>query len=332
MANITTDFDGTESAATVYSRLESIIDHYYGAGHYDTLLTRAAIRSAINDLQSSAYDFLADSELASSFITKLNRLNDPANLVPEAEAIIEASTGAFWDFSDASTVFETSGTSDPCEATDPIYTATARAVGGLATATWSQATLASRPVWQTTYAAFDGSNDEMNGESGGAASLFQNVGAGFLACSFRLDTLSADRVLLAFGQGVTATSDRFQLSITSTGALRALAYRADGGSLGFKDSTAGLITTGVDYTVLVSVDWATGGAGAFKGYINGGADVLNGTLAGSGNTSNTASLRTRLGVGLGGSARMDGRIYKAAAGSFIPSTVQRAILTGVLAP
>ncbi len=328
MANITTPFDGTESAATVYSRLESIIDHYYGTGYYDTLLTRSSIRTAMNDLQASANDFLADSELASSFITKFNRINDPDNLRTELDTLTGTKTAAFWDFSDASTVFETTGTSDPCEAGDLIQTMIAREVGGISTATWT-ATTTLRPTWQTTYGDFNGSSNGLDGDSGGATSMFQNVASGVLAASFRLDTLSGDRVLLDFSEGATNTNDRIAMSVLSSGALRILVRRADGGSIAFADSAAGLITTGVDYSILSTADWATGGAGALKGYING-AEALSGTISGSGNTSNTASLRIRMGVGLGGGARFDGRIYRAFAGAFLPTTAERALINGVL--
>ncbi len=328
MADITTDFAGTENAATVYSRLESMIDYYYGTGYFDTLTTRASIRSAINDLQSSANDFLADSELASSFITKLNRFNDPDNLRTELDTLTGANKAAFWDLSTASTVYETTGTSDPCEAGDPISTLTGRAIGTLATASWTSTTT-QRPLWQTTYADFDATNDQMAGDAN-LLTMCQNASSCVLGASFRLSSLSTNRSLLTWREGVTNFTPRVTLEIISDGSIIMSIRRTDGDTTTARLSAAGLITTGVDYCVIGTVDFATGGAGAVKAYINNGSDVINGTLTGSGNTSNTASIAAGFGIGVGGGTPMSGRIYRAFAGAFIPTTAERALLNGVL--
>jgi hypothetical protein len=324
MADITTDFAGSEDAATRLARLQSIYDYYYGAGAFVAASNLGGVRSGLNGMTASD---ISNGEAFGSWLTKANYANDPLNLRTELDALTATKTAAFWDFAAASTVFSNSAGTTPATAGNQLQHLKARAVGGLANANFVE--FGNGPVWETTYADFNGSNHFLQGETNNL-DLFRNAGAGVLGVSFRLDTLSGLAILIGFSEGVTATNDRFVIRVESTGAFTVLISRADGGGIQFKTSATGLITTGTVYSLVATVDWATGGAGALKGYLNSGSDLLNHTLTGSGNTSNTASLRSRMGVALNSTARIDGRIYRAFAGQFIPTATERALINGVL--
>lgn len=326
---ITTDFAGTESAGTVMTRMEAILDHYYGAGYFATLTTRGEIRAAANALLAD--DILADTELASSFRPKLNRLNTPAAMLEDLAILTATKNAAFWDFADAGTVFS-SGTT-PAVADGTIGLFEARAVGTVANADFAQANPGLAPFWRMTYAEFDGASRHMTLSAPGR-DLLRNVGHAIFAAKFRVDNLSAERALLGMSRGDAQASSRFFASVTSDGRVNVFATRLDGAAAVFRQSAAGTIVTGTDYSLVCTVDFANGGAGAIKGFLNGGADVLNGTesqgttLTGTGNTSNTTAFYASLGRGTGGSGNFVGRIYRAFLGGFEPSAGELALIRG----
>jgi hypothetical protein len=325
MADITTDFVGSEDAATRLSRLQSIYDYYYGSGAFVAANNLGGVRAGMNAMTASD---ISNGEAFGSWLTKANYLNDPDNARTELATLVGTKTAAYWDFSDASTVFEDDTLLNPAEVADGVKGFTARAVGGLASAGWFEFG-SNVPVWQTTYGDFNGTNAFLQGTATQRA-MFQNAAAGVLGVSFRLDTLAAAQTLVAFSEGVTQTTVRFSITVEADGSFRVTVNRADGDSVQSDLSGTGVITTATVYTIIATVDWATGGAGALKGYLNNGSDLLNHTLTGSGNTSNTASLRSRLGSSVNSLQFTDGRIYRAFAGAFIPTTAERALINGVL--
>lgn len=325
MVDITTDFAGSEDAATRLARLQSIYDYYYGAGAFVAANNLGGVRSGLNGMMASD---ISNGEAFGSWLTKANYANDPDNLRTELDALTATKTAAFWDFSKADTVFEDDALTNPAEVGDGVKGFTARAVGGLASAGWFEFGT-NLPIWETTYGDFSGTNDFLQGTATQRA-MFQNAAAGVLGVSFRLDTLSVPQVLIAFGDGVTPVAARFAITVEANGSFRVTVKRADADATIGPLSAAGLITTGQVYTIIATVDWSTGGAGAIKGYLNGGSDRVNGTLSGSGNTSNTVSLRSRLGCAVSSTSFLDGRIYRAFAGQFIPTAAERALINGVL--
>jgi hypothetical protein len=74
MTKITTDFVGTETLAVTKTRLDSILSHYgYSTTGYTTWGNARTDMNLI--LSGTSIAPIADNELASSFITKLNELN-----------------------------------------------------------------------------------------------------------------------------------------------------------------------------------------------------------------------------------------------------------------
>jgi len=76
---ITTDFAGNEVKATVKSRVVEILEYYNGSGSTAAYSTWGDAQNAINTLAPAAYD-IAEGEIASSFRSKLNWLNDPTEI------------------------------------------------------------------------------------------------------------------------------------------------------------------------------------------------------------------------------------------------------------
>lgn len=101
---ITTDFAGNESTATVRSRLTAIAEYYKGSGALDAATDWGDVRTILNSVDQTIQ--ISESELASSFRTKLNALNagvgiiDQLSVAPVAAHSDRRLTGVSWGTDD----------------------------------------------------------------------------------------------------------------------------------------------------------------------------------------------------------------------------------------
>jgi hypothetical protein len=86
MTKITTDFNGSEDVATVQTRLEAIADFWLGSGSLSAATTWGDVRAALNGVADTANQ-IGNLELASSFIDKLNWLNETDNIAADPDAV-----------------------------------------------------------------------------------------------------------------------------------------------------------------------------------------------------------------------------------------------------
>lgn len=89
MTKITTDFGGSENAATRLSRLGNIYDFWWGAGAFVLAGTLGTVRTTMNTI--SPNDGTND-EAFGSWLTKWNALNDPSKLLFDT---LSGDTGLF---------------------------------------------------------------------------------------------------------------------------------------------------------------------------------------------------------------------------------------------
>lgn len=233
--------------------------------------------------------------------------------------------GAFWRFGDLSTVFESADTSDPAEIGDGVQFFRQSIAGTVIPVTWSQTTLANRPILQAGYAAYDGT-DTMSGGANNLA-VFQDVGAVCLGYSGLVTNLTVTGPRPLFYSVGGGGNIRAGIRLLTTGAIRAEYRRLDADATATTETSAGLVSDGVMHSILLTIDFANGGAGACKVYLDG-TEVLSSTVSGTGNTSNTASLSAQLGSSV---IPIIGQINAAVAAPFIPTTAERAVIFAALA-
>lgn len=102
---------------------------------------------------------------------------------------------------------------------------------------------------------------------------------------------------------------RFALAINSDGSVLLAVRRTDGDASTSVTTAAGAITQNTRVIIGGSVDYLNGGASAITVWINGVA-VATGTLAGTGNTSDTASMNVRIGSDGGSGGFFSGQIFR----------------------
>ncbi len=249
-----------------------------------------------------------------------------SSLLSQVSTILAASKGAYWDWT-GPTVFEDTAGTDPAEIGDAVALLSPKIVGTVASVSWDQSTVGLRPTYQAGYGSFSGSN----GLNGNAANLgiFRNVGTGTFAAKFRVTSFAANSNLFGWSTPTSSVA-RFQAGITTAGELSVTVRRLDADVATTVASTGLGLQVNTDYTIIITVDWATGGTGAIRAYINNGADVLNGTLAGSGATQDTASAFGRLGVSISGATFLTGRLYPCLAANILPTAAQRSTIHALL--
>jgi hypothetical protein len=226
--------------------------------------------------------------------------------------------GAAWDFRRQAGLGETTTAGDVI-ADDPI--GRIEGVGGTAGA--FSATTTQRPTWKTTHALFDGVANRMDADAT-ANAVFQNVGAGMIAISAELANLTSSYTLCAWRNGSTGAA-RFAITILATGAVRISLRRLDADAQTDVTSATGLITAGVPFKLVTTVDWLTGGAGSVRAYLDG-TSIINGTLAGTGATENTASQTSRLFTSTAAGVFTPGKCVSLIAVNKIPTDSERASL------
>ena len=259
----------------------------------------------------------------------LNRgmaLNNTGGGVSDALlSFLSGTNGAAWDYADSATVFENDAGTDLAEAGDGIALVNASLVGNTTPCTWAQTSAASRPTWQSTYAQFDGTTDIMDGGANTRA-IFQNAPAAFFGARFSVNSL-ANTQHLGGWTTTTNTFYRFGIRLGTTGTINVVYRRADADAETSRFTSAGLITTGTEYTLLAWLDYANGGAGALKVFLDG-VEVMSQTVTGTGNTENVTSARARKGSTLNGLTDFSAIDYRRLiAVPRVPSIAQRAAIT-----
>lgn len=241
--------------------------------------------------------------------------------------------GGFWRFGDLSTVFESADTSDPAEVGDGIQYMVESISGTVTPLPFSQGTLTSRPTLQAGYASADG-GDFLEG-SGGTIGILNGASAACLGFRARLSSLATNPTIIGFSRGDVSTGQRLQVQLNSDGDVTANVGRTDGTTQNFATSSTGFISVDTDISVLVTVDFATGGAGAVNLYLDDGAAISDGgfpgNLTGTGNVSATDSLRVRMFQNVGGGGPVTGRVYSVICANFIPTADERATIFEAMA-
>jgi hypothetical protein len=142
MTKITTDFVGTETAAVTKQRISDILD-YWGY-EPDIYTTWGNARTDLNDLLAgTALGTIGASELAGTFLPKLNLLNSPDELM-QALLFSNDEPGVFYDFDDWSTLFQDEAGTQPVTAANQGVALALDKSGNDNHAT--QATTAARPL------------------------------------------------------------------------------------------------------------------------------------------------------------------------------------------
>ena len=113
MTNITTPFAGTEDRTTFQTRITAIAEAWGGTGALSGVTTFGGLRTVLNTYADAAND-INGSEVASSFIGKLNWLNNRDNLMPYLFGV--SGQGILFDASRMATLFQDSAGSTPVTA------------------------------------------------------------------------------------------------------------------------------------------------------------------------------------------------------------------------
>lgn len=227
---------------------------------------------------------------------------------PGPTAIFGATSHADFIFADLGRLWQDSAGASPVTAMgQPVGLASGSGNSGGQS---SQATAAQRPTWQGNHAEFDGVDDYLD-LNVAARDITRNAAGLTLWSVFRPASVAFMSLMGVSTPG--ATTQRVLLQVLSTGALRLSWRRADGDASTNADSVAGVVGAGADHVLVLSLDFAGGGTEALRGWLDG-VQVISATMAGSGNTSDTAAARGRIGGSLAGAPPtplMSGRIYRA---------------------
>lgn len=230
-------------------------------------------------------------------------------------------------------LWQTDDTSTPVTAAGQTVGRSAAQVGSAADMLWTQATGAARPTWQTTYLDGDG-GDSLDG-AGATLGLLRAASQACVIMRLRVDAIGAVQRFISFSAGSSVASPRLMVGVNAAGTLSVHVRRADADTTTFGTSGAAAFTAGADHSLIVTVDYAAGGTGAIKGFVDG-AEVLSASLSSTGAASATDGLRARLMANLASSAadHLDGRLSRcivAAGASAIPSAAERAAIFAELA-
>lgn len=208
-------------------------------------------------------------------------------------AIFGATLFTEMDFRDASKLFQLSGGTSPVTAAgDPIGLVNG---SGNAGGSLSQATSSKRPTWQNTHAAFDGVDDFFTVNSA-TLNVTRNATGLTLWAAVRPGTIS-QQAILAISTAANQSITRVSISMTAAGQLQVIYRRADEDAVTTVNSDAVVLKANTTAAVVVSLNHAAGGASALRAWVDG-VEVINATVAGSGNTSDTTPILGRVGGSL----------------------------------
>lgn len=198
-------------------------------------------------------------------------------------------------------------------------------------ATFAQTVLAARPLFSPALGLqFDGIDDLMEG-TGSLLTVAQAANAITFFGRINFGTLAAARQLVVLSHN--GSGNRFSFRVLTTGALQFSLRRLDADSPMSFTTASGVVAANTTYSIIASVDYVGNTASI---YLNGGSDILGATLtlaSPAGPTSNTASLRARLGASVAGVPIdfFDGTIVKAGVIKRVPSAEERSVIFEYLA-
>lgn len=233
----------------------------------------------------------------------------------------------------AAYLWQTDDTSTPVTAAGQTVGRSAAQAASAADMLWTQATEAARPTWQTTYLDGDG-GDSLEGASA-TLGLLRAASQACVIMRLRVDAIGAVQRFLSFSTGSNAANPRLMIGLNASGNLVVQVRRTDLEVTTTAISGAAAFTGAATHSLIVTVDYAAGGADAIKGYVDG-TEVLSASLASTGASTNTDSLRARRFANLAASAAEihDGRQHRCivtAGTSAIPSAAERAAIFAELA-
>lgn len=241
------------------------------------------------------------------------------SLSDQVQAMLSGTTGFAVDPSDAATMWQESTKTNQ-------VTAGGQTVGAIATK-WGttaydilQATGTARPTWNGSNAlSADEVDDEMRVLSGAMLALTNNISAFFGAARFRVASLAAARGIFMFNTTGSSAS-RISLYVNADGSVGCDIRRLDADSATTVTSATGLVTTGVDYTLAVQVDYSTGGITLYLDNVS----VGTGTHGSTGSTSATNSNRIGWGLTYGTTRYMPSRLGRGVVAPMVLTAGQRA--------
>ena len=197
---------------------------------------------------------------------------------------------------------------------------------------FSQSSSGLRPVFAAGgLVQFDGTDDILEG-AGNILTISRAANAVTFIGRVKFGSLAAAQQIIALSSNVGA-SRRFSFRVLSTGALQCSLRRLDADSYMSYTTAAGVVAANTAYSIIASVDYVGNTASI---YLNGGPDILAATLtlaSPPGPTSNTASVRARLGASVAASPT---DYFAGAIGMFgftntIPTAAERAAIFADLA-
>ena len=196
---------------------------------------------------------------------------------------------------------------------------------------FSQSSAGLRPVFAAGgLVQFDGTDDILEG-AGNILNISQAANAVTFAGRVKFGALAASQRIIVLSS--VDAGNRFSFRVLSTGALQCSLRRLDADSYMSYTTAAGVVAANTAYSIIASVDYVGNTASI---YLNGGPDILAATLtlaSPPGPTSNTASVRARLGASVAASPT---DYFAGAIGMFgftntIPTAAERAAIFADLA-
>lgn len=196
---------------------------------------------------------------------------------------------------------------------------------------FSQSSSGLRPVFASGgLVQFDGTDDLLEG-AGNILTIAQAANAVTFIGRVEFGALAAAQQIIVLSKN--SPGNRFSFRVLSTGALQYALRRLDSDTAMSYTTAAGVVAANTAYSIIASVDYVGNTASI---YINGGADILAATLnlaSPPGPTSNTASVRARLGASVAAVSidYFPGSIGMFAITNTIPTAAQRAAIFAELA-
>ena len=196
---------------------------------------------------------------------------------------------------------------------------------------FSQSSSGLRPVFAAGgLVQFDGTDDILEG-AGNILTIAQAANAVTFIGRVKFGALAATQQIIVLS--TAGGGNRFSFRVLSTGGLQFSLRRLDSDSTMSYATAAGVVAANTAYSIIASVDYVGNTASI---YLNGGSDILAATLtlaSSPGPTSNTASLRARLGAS---SDAVPDDFFPGSIGMFaltnsIPTAAQRAAIFAELA-
>lgn len=237
-------------------------------------------------------------------------------LAAQVEAILFGTNGIALDPTDLSTLWQDSAKTVPVTtAADPV--GAFRTKWGLAQYDFLQATGAARPAWNTNSILTDGVDDFLNADN---LPVFQNTPAYWFCAKVQHVTVTSFGTSIYFSRN-SGSGFRFHLqgyTAAPNGIYDLLGKRLDADGTGLARSAAGTLAYGVDALMVALADFTSGVLSLEKD----GTVIATGAVTTGGNSSNTASIRTRLGADGGPSTFGNCKIGRMVALPFIPSAGQ----------